>query len=59
MEYWLAAITYMIGCLFMVMNFAPTEDASGRDYLLLVFFWPLLTLWNVLSDLLGFTHEED
>jgi hypothetical protein len=31
----------------------------GKDYLLLVFLWPLLTIWNVLSDLLGFTHEED
>ena len=57
MEYTLAALLYLIGALFMTINFEPQEDGPKIMYVLFVFAWPLMTLWLVLEDFLGPDEE--
>ena len=57
MEYTLAALLYLIGALFMTINFEPQEGGPKIMYVLFVFAWPLMTLWFVLEDFLGPDEE--
>lgn len=59
MEYWLAATIYLLGSLFMTLNFEPSDDGPATRYLLFVFFWPLMTLWFLFLDLIGADEEEE
>lgn len=59
MEYWLAAIIYLMGSLFMTMHFEPSDDGPATRYLFFVFFWPFMTLWFLILDFLGFGEEEE
>lgn len=59
MEYWLAATMYALGSLFMVTHFEPEEGSSSIHYFLLVFCWPVLTLWYTFLDLIGAPGNED
>lgn len=59
MEYWLAALIYLIGALFMTMHFEPTDGGPATRYIFFVFFWPFMTLWFLLLEFLGFGEEEE
>jgi len=55
MDLYLSGCLYMIGSLFMTLNFEPEEGASKVMYLLFVFAWPVMTLWRVIEDMF---HKE-
>ena len=57
MEYWLAALIYLIGALFMTMHFEPSDDGPSTRYIFFVFFWPLMTLWFLVLDVFGVEEE--
>lgn len=59
MEYWIAALIYLIGALFMTMHFQPSDDGPPTRYIIFVFCWPFMTLWFLLLDTLGFYEEEE
>lgn len=43
----------------MTMHFEPSEETPPTRYLFFVFFWPFMTLWFLVLDVLGFTEEEE
>ena len=59
MDYWIAALIYLIGALFMTMHFEPSEGGPSTRYIFFVFLWPLMTLWFLVLDVLGVEDEEE
>jgi hypothetical protein len=59
MEYAAAIILYLLGSLFMTMHFEPAEGGPRYMYVLLVFGWPLMTLYFAVMEIIGFNDEEE
>lgn len=55
----ISALIYLVGSLFMTMHFAPSEEGSPKRYMVFVFFWPFITIWMLLLDILGFGDDEE
>ena len=57
-DLWLSTLLYLLGSLFMAIQFEPSEDGPRYAFFLLVFAWPLMTVWFLILDLLTDGEEE-
>lgn len=57
MDLYLTAVMYLLGALFMTIHFEPQGDGPRWQYVLFVFFWPLMTLWFLLLNFIGDEEE--
>lgn len=48
---------YLIGALFMTLNFEPEDDAPRIIYILFVFAWPIVTIWHLITDFMYSEQE--
>ena len=59
MDYIISIVLYLLGALFMILNFEPEEDGPPALYAMFVFAWPLMTVWFIYQDLFGKSDTED
>lgn len=59
MEYQIALILYLLGAMFMTLHFEPAEGHGPGRYLFVVFFWPVLTVWFMLLEILQIGYDEE
>lgn len=57
-DFWVSIMLYLIGSLFMTIQFEPSEDGPRYTFFLLVFAWPIMTLWFLYLDLFTGSEEE-
>ena len=48
---------YLIGALFMTLNFEPEDEAPRIIYILFVFAWPIVTIWHLITDFMYSEQE--
>lgn len=59
MDLYISGILYLLGAMFMLLNFEPHPETPPFRYNFLVFFWPVMTLWFLFLELAGIEEEED
>lgn len=59
MDLYISGVLYLLGAMFMLLNFEPHPETPPLRYNLLVFFWPVMTLWFLFLELAGIEEEEE
>lgn len=52
-DLYISGCLYLLGSLFMLLNYEPEDGSPKHLYILFVFGWPVMTIWLLVTDLLG------